>query len=1061
MQIRFLVIILAVLSLLSSCEEKVSQISREAKTVLLVADSMRIEATEMNGLVSSLETETVSMYASLVIRYDDEILHDDSLEQVSAILLCRQDLSELSVKAKASLERYLQMGGGVVSIGSICEKPLSWPFWQTLNSSSSSEGNGLITPVADVESPQAESPSQSYNLQYADVRSQNWAEILTTAIGTNSFIPSKATTPAAPEDSRFTIKVLDSVMIEPMELTILPDGKVIYIERRGKMKMYLPEESRTVVLHEFDVCTSGNYEDGLLGLTIDPAFSENGYLYLYYSPGSECEKAQHLSRFTMKDDSLILASEKLILRVPVQRETCCHSGGSLTWDADGNLYLSTGDNTSSKESDGYSPLDERPGRGPFDSQKSSGNTNDLRGKILRIKPNEYARYTIPEGNLFARDGSQGRPEIYVMGARNPFRISVDQKTGFLYWGDVGPDVGVPGKYGPESYDEWNQARSAGNYGWPYFVGDNFAYRSRDFATDTVGEFYNPAIPVNNSPNNTGVAVLPPARPAYIWYPKGPSEQFPQVGVGSNSAMAGPVYYSDLYPDSSDVRFPEYFDGKWFMYEWARSWIQVATFNESGDLAGIEPFLPEWKISKPIDLEFGPDGAMYLLEYGQNYFADNPDARLVRIEYAAGNREPVARASANKLAGGVPLEVSFDAGASFDYDEEDSLTYTWTFSDGQTGAGEKLAHTFTDPGIYSAIVTVTDTSGASSTAELELKVGNSIPEVSVGWAGNRSFILSSGVSYQTTVSDPEDQATGGIRRSETSLQAVYLPDLALLENMSVSEALDQGSFTFQQGKDLIDNSDCATCHAMDIKSVGPSYYDIADRYRNQYDMEGYLASKIITGGNGNWGGKIMAGHPQLNIDQTTKMVRYILSLEKGKTYGELPLQGTFRLRDHESAEGGAYLVRASYTDKGNGELPPQTGQELLILREGKVQAEDFDEGYGVFNLVTGPDRDIDVVAGLWEDHWLSFSQWDLTGLTEIEVVMASGRGGVLSIRTGSPDGEEIGAVRISPAADPQALRSYRIPLRPASGMQDIYFVPGNEETGLGAIDFIRVSGSQPR
>ena len=74
-------------------------------------------------------------------------------------------------------------------------------------------------------------------------------------------------------------------------------------------------------------------------------------------------------------------------------------------------------------------------------RKSSGNANDLRGKILRIHVEADGSYTIPDGNLFPKDGSQGKPEIYVMGARNPYRIWVD-KRGFLYWGDVGPDGGV-------------------------------------------------------------------------------------------------------------------------------------------------------------------------------------------------------------------------------------------------------------------------------------------------------------------------------------------------------------------------------------------------------------------------------------------------------------------------------------------------------------------------------------------------------------------------------------------------------------------------------------------
>ncbi len=61
--------------------------------------------------------------------------------------------------------------------------------------------------------------------------------------------------------------------------------------------------------------------------------------------------------------------------------------------------------------------------------------------MLRIKINPDASYSIPEGNLFKPGTPKTRPEIYTMGARNPYRISVDRKTGFLYWGDVGPDAG--------------------------------------------------------------------------------------------------------------------------------------------------------------------------------------------------------------------------------------------------------------------------------------------------------------------------------------------------------------------------------------------------------------------------------------------------------------------------------------------------------------------------------------------------------------------------------------------------------------------------------------------
>ena len=129
-------------------------------------------------------------------------------------------------------------------------------------------------------------------------------------------------------------------------------------------------------------------------------------------------------------------------------------------DNKGNLYLSTGDDVNPFQSNGYGPIDERPGREGWDGQHTSSNTNSLRGKVLRIKPRYGDRranmpggtnlYDIPEGNLFPPGTEKTRAEIYVMGTRNPYRISVDQHTGYLYWGDVGPDASNDDpKRGPE------------------------------------------------------------------------------------------------------------------------------------------------------------------------------------------------------------------------------------------------------------------------------------------------------------------------------------------------------------------------------------------------------------------------------------------------------------------------------------------------------------------------------------------------------------------------------------------------------------------------------------
>src|SRR5690606_7034855 len=254
------------------------------------------------------------------------------------------------------------------------------------------------------------------------------------------------------------------------------------------------------------------------------------------------------------------------------------------------LYLSTGDNStpfdqpdpSTYKSHGFAPLDSRAGYEQYDVRRSAGNTNDLRGKILRIDVQNDGTYAIPEGNLFAEGTAKTRPEIYVMGNRNPYRISVDQKTGFLYWGEVGPDAANDSlaTRGPRGYDEVNQAREAGSFGWPFFIGNNYAYRAFDSVTGQPGEFFDPQRPENNSPNNTGLPALPPAQPAYIWYPYAASGDFPQVGTGGRNAMAGPVYYTDLFPKST--RYPDYYDGKLIIYDWIRGWVKAVTMLPNGD-----------------------------------------------------------------------------------------------------------------------------------------------------------------------------------------------------------------------------------------------------------------------------------------------------------------------------------------------------------------------------------------------------------------------------------------------------------------------------------------------
>ncbi|MDH3649679.1 MAG: ThuA domain-containing protein, partial [Saprospiraceae bacterium] len=402
----------------------------------------------------------------------------------------------------------------------------------------------------------------------------------------------------APESNRFQKVVLEDHLNEPMELVMLPDQRILFIERRGDIHVFDPAKGKSEVAAHLDVHSV--YEDGLLGVALDPNYQSNHWIYLFYSPVGD-DPIQHISRFLFKDDSLYADSEEVLLEINVQRDECCHSAGSLEFGPDGHLFISVGDNTNPHASDGYAPIDERPGRNPWDAQKSSANTNDLRGKILRIKPESDGTYSIPEGNLFAKDGSEGRPEIYVMGCRNPYRISIDPQTKYLYWGDVGPDAGNDSiGRGPRGHDEVNQARQPGFFGWPYFVGDNKAYTDYDFETQLPGEMYDPSRPVNRSANNTGAEILPPAQSAFIWYPYARSPEFPSVGDGGRNAMAGPIFYHEDYPDNPN-RYPKYFDKKLFIYDWMRGWIMTVEMDDEGNFGSMERFIPEEKFNNPNDM----------------------------------------------------------------------------------------------------------------------------------------------------------------------------------------------------------------------------------------------------------------------------------------------------------------------------------------------------------------------------------------------------------------------------------------------------------------------------
>ena len=597
---------------------------------------------------------------------------------------------------------------------------------------------------------------------------------------------------AAPADSSFQKVTLNDTPGEPVDLAVLPNNNVLHTTRGGEVWLSNDKTGLNTLAAKLDVYQHD--EEGLQSVAVDPKFGTKGnnWVYLYYSPpqntpvddpatpgvnegdapftgtAADFEKfsgSLKLSRFQFNGSTIDLATEQHIIDVPVDRGICCHVGGDIVFDAKGNLYLSTGDDTNPFQSGGFTPIDERPTSNPaLDAQRTSANTNDLRGKVLRITPKNGGGYTIPEGNLFQPGTPKTRPEIYVMGLRNPFRVDLNQKSGELYIADYSPDARTANPLrGPAGTGKWMAVTESSNYGWPYCATAELPYVDYDFATGTSGAAFNCAAPVNDSPNNTGLRELPPVSQPEVWYSYGASAEFPELETGGIGPMAGPAYGFDekATKGKAPVAWPSYYDGKSFFYEWTRDYIKGMT-TENGDLVSIENVVDSLVVDNPIDMEFGSNGALYVLEYGDGYFGENPDAQLSRIDFigANGNHSPVAVASGTPTAGASPLTVQFSSEGTTDADG-DKVRYEWDFnSDGVVDSEEaNPTWTYEEIGTYTASLRVTDLGGKHrgrhSSAEVAIEVGNQAPVIEfISPVAGQDFHFGDTVTYEVRVTDDQ-------------------------------------------------------------------------------------------------------------------------------------------------------------------------------------------------------------------------------------------------------------------------------------------------------------------
>ena len=850
-----------------------------------------------------------------------------------------------------------------------------------------------------------------------------------------------------PPDFRYKVETFLEGMPQPMQLQFAPDGRIFFIEIAGKVKVLYPDTKKVVEAGSLTVFT--DQENGLLGMALDPGFAQNHWIYLLHSPKNFT--GQHLSRFTMNGDTMDMASEKIVLSYEEQRKECCHHAGALRFGPDGTLYFSAGDNTNPFASDGLAPIDERPDRSAWDAQKSSANPNDLRGKINRIKPTPEGRYTIPAGNLFPPGTPGTRPEIYVMGCRNPWRFNIDQETGILYYGDVGNDAGGDDeKRGPRGYDYINQVRKPSNFGWPYFRGNNYAYAEFDFATKAIGAKYDPAHPVNNSPNNTGVKDLPPAQPAWIYYPAGNSAEFPILGSGGRTACGGPVFHwKPEYEKTGGL--PQHFDNCLVIYDWSRPFMKWVRLDKDANRVGIENFTAALKFKRPVDMVIGPDGALWLLEYGDTWGA-NKDSALRRISFQAGNLAPVVAATAKNATGREPLTVELSGDGTKDLDGT-AVKYEWRLQPGDkvvaTTASAKV--TIAEPGNYRAELRVTDDKGATGSASVPVMVGNTEPTVTFESPANGDFFApGEAVKFKISARDAED--------GDSTKKA---DEFGVRTLVSASwKGADAKVSQTEPGLALMKQSDCFNCHAIEQQIVGPPLLKIAEKYRDIAGAENASVQRVVAGSTGVWGQVGMLPHPQHNEDEIHLMVHWIYSLKAGSASPGMTRGLTGEITAPKDGNIDACVLEATYTDAGRAPVGSLSGRATVTLRARRIEAETGEiKGAKVLGLTGAGGKK--GVGAIDDGHSVKFANINLAMVNGLTVRASSGNvGGKVEFHSGSPAGELLGSVDVPNTGGWEKWIEQKAALAPthATTRTDVYAVfinPG--KSGLMNLDWVQFDG----
>lgn len=504
----------------------------------------------------------------------------------------------------------------------------------------------------------------------------------------------------------------------PTGIAFTPDGRLLITSQRGKV--YVFQNENLVSTPALDLSSKVCYklDTGMLSVAVDPLFTTNRFVYLFYTfkNGGICSNdsgsppVQRVSRFTLGDNNVISAVSETVLIDNVPSPYPNHAGADLEFGKDGYLYISLGDG-------GCNYKD------PTQCQANNNAARDeniLLGKVLRITRDGGIPPTNPFlGSDSARCARTGRTEpgkrcqeTFAWGLRNPFRLAFDPNaaTTRFFINDVGY----------HAWEEINEGQRGADYGWSVREGNC----PKNVST-------------NCSPNPSGMTA-----PVYDY---------------SHKTKCTSVTGGAFVPNRA---WPESYNNSYLFADFVCGTIFKLTPSNNGYVTS--QFMTGLGVNSVVDMIFGPYGtaqALYYTTYGGAY--SGTTGELHRITYTgSANRTPTASMSATPRSGTTPLTVTFDASASSDPDDGNTLTYLWNFGDNTAPIetnNPTVTHTYTTNGQRTATLRVRDNLGAvSAPVTVRIDVGNNAPTPTIlAPAADLRFKVGQTITLQGRAADAED------------------------------------------------------------------------------------------------------------------------------------------------------------------------------------------------------------------------------------------------------------------------------------------------------------------